>query len=282
MGNSSSGDTFTEGASAGAGRGLGESHPDLTSGENASLEATLRRLSPGDSSSSHMISKEAFVEHLGVQSHADFASLLYDSIATGPEMSWTRFREVFVDIIRSNSITPLRRIQSILLSDSTIDSDHGTRTFFRLLLEFVDPDYSSKDELSDRLADYCPSSLDSPDFVPFVASHLPLASQAITSFFHAKFCPEVRCPKPFHLPSLEAASSIVSHPGDLFPLSLLSGSLQGRWVQLYSSDSHGFSFNRVAHHILGYHVRSYRLDSSFTYILGTYLSPHSLWGISDG
>ena len=234
--------------------GLTETHPDLTPAENASLETTLRRLSPERPSSSHALDKEAFVRHLGLHSFPNFAVLLYASIESGNEVSWNQFRELFVDIIRSNNINPLKIIHSVLLSDVSLEHGMRTKSFFRLLLEFVHSDYPSSAEIAARLSEYCRDSFESPAFIQFVASHLPLASQAITTFFHSKFCPDVRCPKPFHLPSLESNSSIVSHQCELFPLSLVSASLQGRWVQLYSSDSHGFSFNRVAHHILGYHV----------------------------
>ena len=254
MGNSSSAAEFAAEGDRGEDLGLPGTHPDLTPAENASLEATLRSLTTEEPPSSQTLDRETFVRHLGLKSSSRFALLLYTSMENGNKVSWHRFREVLVDIIRSNNVSPLRVIQSILLSDSSLDQDMRTKAFFQLLLEFVHPDHSSSGEIATRLAEYCKDPFESPAFIQFVAAHLPHASQAITTFFHTKFCPEVRCPKPFHLPALEAGSSIVSHPCELFPLALVTSSLQGRWVQLYSSDSHGFSFNRVAHHILGYHV----------------------------
>ena len=256
MGNSSSAEEVADKGTGEPVKGLPtthRTHPDLTPAENLSLEATLRRLSPSEPSSSHLLDREIFIRHLDLQSYSNFALALYNSIENGHEVSWNRFQELFVDIIRSNNVNPLRIIQSILLADTSLQGMR-TKTFFLLLLEFAHSDYSSFVEIATRLAEYCRDPFESPAFIQFVAAHLPLASQAITSFFHTKFCPDVRCPKPFHLPLLETGSSIVNHPCELFPLCLVTTSLQGRWVQLYSSDSHGFSFNRVAHHILGYHV----------------------------
>ena len=39
---------------------------------------------------------------------------------------------------------------------------------------------------------------------------------------------------------------------DLLPLSLYHESLQGDWTRLYSSSVDGLSFNRMAHHVMGY------------------------------
>ena len=44
--------------------------------------------------------------------------------------------------------------------------------------------------------------------------------------------------------------------GEEFLLSLQSDKLQGSWKLLYNSNVHGRSFNRIAHHLLGYEVRN--------------------------
>lgn len=49
-----------------------------------------------------------------------------------------------------------------------------------------------------------------------------------------------------------ALPPILVRHGETLLLGLHSRSLQGSWRLLYSSDRHGMSFNRVAHHLLGY------------------------------
>lgn len=77
------------------------------------------------------------------------------------------------------------------------------------------------------------------------------------------FCPPILsnnaldAPNPSYSAS-HATSSILSEmQGEIFLLSLYSDMLQGNWSRLYSSDVHGMSFNRIAHHLLGYDVSSY-------------------------
>jgi hypothetical protein len=56
----------------------------------------------------------------------------------------------------------------------------------------------------------------------------------------------------FYSPHLLSESSIISHDAEILPLSFYNIKLQGSWRRLYTSESDGLSFNRVAHHILGY------------------------------
>lgn len=57
----------------------------------------------------------------------------------------------------------------------------------------------------------------------------------------------------FSPPALSIPSEIVS-VDELLPLALFHSMLQGAWKRLYSSSSDGLSFNRIAHHIIGYEV----------------------------
>ena len=60
----------------------------------------------------------------------------------------------------------------------------------------------------------------------------------------------------FATPKLSIQSEVVS-VSELLPLALYHSMLQGAWRRLYSSSSDGLSFNRIAHHIIGYEVFTY-------------------------
>ena len=68
----------------------------------------------------------------------------------------------------------------------------------------------------------------------------------------------------FNIPILQGNSTIL-HNISILPLALFSSHLQGTWKKLYSTESDGLSFNRIAHHILGYGVRY------FIYLVSFYL-----------
>lgn len=53
-------------------------------------------------------------------------------------------------------------------------------------------------------------------------------------------------------PVTAALPSILVKHNEMLLLGMYSKMLQGSWRLLYSSDKHGMSFNRIAHHLLGY------------------------------
>ena len=57
---------------------------------------------------------------------------------------------------------------------------------------------------------------------------------------------------PFETPSLAQPSGIISSPTEILHLAFYRKALQGRWNRLYTSNSDGFSFNRLVRSFNGY------------------------------
>ena len=239
------------------------------------LQTTFRTLCGHDapslfhsSSSSAFLSKQAFMSHFSVPSNPSFISALFDSISTDNRLSVTQFRDFFVDMTRSSPSRPLVIFLTLVEKDELILPTDKLTTFFRLLIDFSGcasaTTESSPEIVVKQLAGYCTSrtNYDTIDMsntsslLSFLLTNLPFAPHVIISFFYSKVCPELTNPMAYFPPSLSPSeSTILPSPCHLFPLSLLSRSLQGSWIRLFSSDSNGFSFNRIAHHILGYNVQ---------------------------
>lgn len=86
------------------------------------------------------------------------------------------------------------------------------------------------------------------------APHLPNVFE--TLFNALCFGPSYGSPlTKFSPPMLSIPSEVVSSC-DLLPLAFHHSLLQGSWRRLYSSSNDGLSFNRIAHHVIGYEVRN--------------------------
>ena len=92
------------------------------------------------------------------------------------------------------------------------------------------------------------------DFSEFCISLAPQLPKLLESFFvrTAFFDIPNSTFVPFALPALSQPSSIISSPLDVIHLALYRKALQGQWHRLYTSNSDGFSFNRLTRSFNGY------------------------------
>jgi hypothetical protein len=86
----------------------------------------------------------------------------------------------------------------------------------------------------------------SHDYAPFIPKLLETVMT--NAFFSSILQPSY---KPFYPVILADKSDIVS-PQLLLPLAMYSSLCQGQWKKLYTTQTDGWAFNRIAHHILGY------------------------------
>ena len=95
-----------------------------------------------------------------------------------------------------------------------------------------------------------------PEFLyEFIDNFFPNTSKAIETYIGTIAFPksiEQSASFKAYLPATLDVPSAVVDEIDLIPLSLFSTHLQGEWTRLYSVQTDGLSFNRVAHHIKGY------------------------------
>ena len=229
-----------------------ESHPDLTAEENKQLKNTYS-LMLSQSNRKDGISRDVFTSHLSLIACPHLPALLFDSTQSNNVITWKSFRDIIVDIVRSNASYPINLTFKLIVSDVSIDKETQIYVFFLLLLEFSGCLDESCSLVASNLSQYYVVSGES-SFSAFVLTNFPCSAQVISSYFYSKFCTNCKNTKQFNLPQLSAQSSIIKDISQVFPLSLYTEKLQGSWILLFSSDVHGFSFNRIAHHILGYNV----------------------------
>ena len=85
----------------------------------------------------------------------------------------------------------------------------------------------------------------------------PCTSKIFETYLTEACFPGVENPSffPFRQPKIQIESYLLPNgSSELIPLSLYCDSLQGDWKRLYASSVDGTSFNRMAHHIMGYEV----------------------------
>lgn len=142
------------------------------------------------------------------------------------------------------------------LSLSSIDETHAGPTnmlsFFHSYLYKFDPMFSQTLSLSDNLQ--CHELL-----FEFINNYFPFTAKSIETYISSVCFPKFAegsversaSYNPFRTPCLDKKSAIVDDM-DLIPLALHSSNLQGIWTRLYSSETDGLSFNRLAYHVRGY------------------------------
>lgn len=231
-------------------------HADLTALENSGLSAAFLSLCR-DGEKTMRLEAFAALVHVSVCPSLS-ASLHRSRCPTGP-MDWPTYRDLFVDLVRSYDSTPLQIVLDILSADAHLNQSARLSLLFRVLMECAGYDDDMCPSMANSLAALVSEQADKAGLpcVQHIVMALPCASHVLRSFFFARMCPGIAHSKTYSIPRLDAPSSIAAQLSTVFPLTLHSSSLQGRWTQLYSSDKHGFSFNRIAHHLLGYHVRTH-------------------------
>ena len=91
------------------------------------------------------------------------------------------------------------------------------------------------------------------DFISWCHEYAPFVPKLLETVMTNAFFSSIHQPSytPFHPVYLTDKSDIVSTQL-LLPLALYSSSCQGQWKRLYTTQTDGWAFNRISHHILGY------------------------------
>jgi hypothetical protein len=181
-------------------------------------------------------------------------------------MSLQLFQKFVINGSRSTSTKTLQLLWDIIVQDSTFPDESNISFFFRLLLDFSGCEPDGIEKAADRLASHvsqihsknyrnAPVPLDSRALISWANEYAPYAAAVFVTYINHKCFHgiELNGYTPFCPPILERGSSVVSQ-SDVMPLALYDKSLQGRWKKLYTTQEDGLSFNRIAHHILGYGV----------------------------
>jgi hypothetical protein len=189
---------------------------------------------------------------------------------------------------RSTSTKTLQLIWDIISIDKTVPEEQYLHCFFLLLLELSGCDPTGLSITADRLSSHVksitkknnnntasapPSSVSSSEgneevavppitarsLISWTNEYAPHTHKVFVTFLNQKCFADVELIgyTPFQSPILESGSSVLNQ-SDIVPLALYDITLQGRWKKLYTTQADGLSFNRIAHHILGYSVSSTR------------------------
>ena len=226
--------------------------------------------------------KENFQNYFNSFECLIFSNSLFSYISPESDsLNFNQFRLFFVKVCRSNPGNAINCLWEILsINSGSLVTLDFLELFLRLVLEFGDcKEINIRANMSKRLADHYirhlkrrfPKTVEVTDdtkefpndFVniesiqQWINEYFPCTPKVIISYF-SKICLKdlktESLSKCYHAPLLNSLSCILSRY-DLIPLALYSETLQSHWNKLYSTELDGASFNRVAHHILGFDVR---------------------------
>jgi len=241
------------------------------------------------SGSSMEENKNRFLAEFESKEIPHFATSIYDACReVDSEPSFLRFQKFAIDVSRSTSSNIIRKIWALVCTNPSPIAGHSRTTIFLQLmlecslceshnlavtaarltehLEYVSSASGNRNKHRDvggvLNSEVDPNAvMDSETelsgLIDWVNEYAPHAAKVFVTFFNHKLFPDVEMQggyKPFVPPLIDPdeGSDIVRSSCDLMPLALYDINLQGRWKRLYTTQQDGLSFNRIAHHILGY------------------------------
>jgi hypothetical protein len=157
----------------------------------------------------------------------------------------------------SPKMSPREVLQTMLLIahdmayDNTLDQE-DTDSSVHQLTTFMNS-YHERLLVSSSVRE---SDMSLEDLIAWSQDYAPNFHKVFETYFHRICWRDEMSPSfiPYCRPLFMDSSSSIVNEVDLFPLSLYSDRLQGVWKKLYTTETDGMSFNRIAHHILGYDV----------------------------
>ena len=207
------------------------------------------------------------------------------------------FIQFLEDTMRSNADDSIESIWNLISDGDKMSSDSKAgwkfRLFFELLIMLVIDDShhqltSGMNEVIDLLVQSVLSISEVEETRKHSQEKVSIDELKVLKIWSQRVCPRVskvfetyltelcfpleKNPSfyPYRIPNFIGSyntSDILPNGNiDLFPLSLYHESLQGKYHRLYSTSSDGLSFNRMAHHIMGYEVRFSDYDITFIMI----------------
>lgn len=211
-------------------------------------------------------SKEKFCNEFFSNIYSNFGDACYRYIiGQSNQLTLPLFMKFVINGCRSTSTKTLQLVWDILTLDENILPNQYVNYFFLLLLELSGCDPTGIHITAERLSRHVKhvthrnSSDDHPitsrDLINWANEYAPHTHKVFVSYLTWKCFSTVELIgyTPFRSPILEDGSSVLNQ-SDIVPLALYDITLQGRWKKLYTTQADGLSFNRIAHHILGYSV----------------------------
>ena len=188
--------------------------------------------------------------------------------------------EMFLgDGMRVNSLKTLETFWDLLSSNDDFEGAKRLLDFFHLLLRLLHPSIhfteaeaatqkNTAQQLVNSVLEQGKADTNEVDvksdskacffmLKQWVSVFGPCTSKILETYLTETCFPGVENPSffPFRQPKIEVESYLLPNgSSELIPLSLYCDALQGDWKRLYSSSVDGTSFNRMAHHIMGYEV----------------------------
>jgi hypothetical protein len=178
---------------------------------------------------------------------------------------------------RSTSTKTLQLIWDIIIIDKSVPEEQYLHCFFLLLLELSGCDPTGLHLTAERLSCHVKTMtkknnynnsqsygeedettvppISARNLISWTNEYAPHTHKVFVTFLNSKCFSHIELVgyTPFRSPILENGSSVLNQ-SDIVPLALYDVTLQGRWKKLYTTQADGLSFNRIAHHILGYSV----------------------------
>jgi hypothetical protein len=205
------------------------------------------------------VSRELFRNEFQSLQYPSFGDACYTYICGEGEMTFDLFQKFVINGARSTSTKTLQLLWDIIHTDPSLGNELTMEYFFRILMEFSGCEHNGLDVAASRLAEHATKHhrggvMDSRVLINWTNEYAPHAAKVFVTYLNRKCFAGVELQyAPFQVPFLDGGSSIVTQ-SDLMPLALYDTTLQGRWKKLYTTQADGLSFNRIAHHILGYEV----------------------------
>jgi hypothetical protein len=197
----------------------------------------------------------------------------------GTLQSLKSFESFLGDGMRINSLQTLEAFWNLIGGNDDVEGVKRLLDFFHLLLHLLHPSdklTEAETKTQENIAQQLVNSVlrlgkadtneveKKPDsktcfylLKQWVSVFGPCTSKIFETYLTETCFPGVENPSffPFRQPKIEVESYLLPNgSSELIPLSLYCDALQGSWKRLYSSSVDGTSFNRMAHHIMGYEV----------------------------
>jgi hypothetical protein len=216
-------------------------------------------------------SQEKFCAEFSSTFYPQFGASCYHYIlGDSNQLTLQLFMKFVINGARSNSTKTLQLVWDILSIDQKqnqedeVEQQHLLDSFFLLLLELSGCDPLGIQVTASRLSQHVKYifkrnsdsiRITSRDLINWTNEYAPHAHKVFVTYINSKCFSSVELigHTPFRSPILDGGSSVLNQ-SDIVPLALYDITLQGRWKKLYTTQADGLSFNRIAHHILGYSV----------------------------
>lgn len=203
----------------------------------------------------------------------EFPKVLHAHLLSKNNMSdMSEIEELFGIVMRSNTENLLMFVYQPLdayFSEVNGDSPNEMKTMVYFLAIVIEYAFCSEDAamqfeahlffaVANRMNDCYRHYLNSnsqdqslQSLISWLNHAFPCLPRILQEKLHEVCFPNISPPLDIGFRPPKSISNIINDV-DLLPLACISPALQGAWHKLYSSELDGRSFNRIAHHIIGY------------------------------